>query len=121
MMGLSYMPNPSSSIPLSSVIFVSPSCERSRPSPQEKGLLHAPHPLSHQELILLKLLKAHLITLPPPTHNKFPKYHSFCAYHQVLGHSTSECKAFSDKIQQHQSGVIIYSSIDVPSSSLHNK
>lgn len=53
-------------------IFMS-SCEQSSFSPQEKGLLPAPHSLSKQKCILLRLLKAHLITLPT-THKKSHKH-----------------------------------------------
>lgn len=125
-MGLGYKASLLSSSPsFSNVPMSSSSCEKSNSSPQEKGLIPTPHPLSNQELILLRLLKYRLISLPPPTHKKFYKNnkekHFVCAYHQLLGHSTSECKDFNDKIQKHhQSSVIDLSCIDTPScSSLH--
>lgn len=125
--GLGYKASPLSKSPsFSNVPMSSSSCEQSNSSPQEKGLVPT-HPLFDQELLLLWLLKACLISLPLPTHKKFHKdnneKHYFYAYHQVLGHSTSECNALTDKIQLvHQLGLINSSSIDAPSSSsLHNK
>lgn len=124
-MSLCYKASPFSSSPSFSNVPTSSSssCEQSNSSPQEKGLLLAPYSLSNQELVFLRLLKTRLISLSPCTHNKFPKNDSFCAYHQLLGHSTSKCKALNEKIQQlHQLGVIDISCIDMPSCSpFHRK
>lgn len=92
----------------------------------EKGFLLAPHYLSKQENILLRILKAHLITLPPLTHKKFYKRdkskHSFCAYHRVSSHSTSDYKVLKNKMKQLLDfGVIAHLFVDAPTSSSNDK
>lgn len=98
--------------PKKSCVFMTSCSKQERSLSQMQGISS----MIDQNNTLLRLLRARLISLPPITWNKFYNKSSFCAYHQLHGHSTNEYKALSNKIQ-HLKDCGALPCVDAPTSS----